>query len=152
MCSRGAADLSLPSVRIAHLTQGLATPETEATANLVSLSAVSTLCCLLGHTRWHAAASHMTPAGPSLEGRHTLGVKSRVRLRCAYTGATGHNHLGACTQTPNWQHFVMVLLPLTSPLKRCSCPVSLLSPRPAAARRTEVRVEMCSCFSKLRRK
>lgn len=71
----GAEDLFLPSIRIAHLTQGLVTPETEATANLVSLFAVSTLFCLLSHTRWQAPASHMTHTCPCLEGV-TQGVRA----------------------------------------------------------------------------
>lgn len=59
----GAADLSLPSIRIAHQTQRLATPETEATANLGSPFA-SALFCLLSHARWLTPASHMTHARP----------------------------------------------------------------------------------------
>lgn len=54
LCTGGVGDLSLPSIRIARLTQGPATPGTRATANLVPL-----ICSLLCHSRWHTPLSHM---------------------------------------------------------------------------------------------
>lgn len=54
LSARGVPDLSLPSLRIAHLTQGPATPETEATANLLCVAAASVLYFI--SVRSHRAA------------------------------------------------------------------------------------------------
>lgn len=78
----------------------------------------------------HSPVSSVTPGGTQqLLTRRTLvrgrwrsrrvSVQSKVKDENAC--AKVRNHLGACMHTPNRQHFVMVLLHLTSPLKRCFC-------------------------------
>lgn len=61
---------------------------------------------------------------------------------CAQAGES--IHLGACMHAPSWQHVVMVLLPLTSRLKRCLSPLSLILLQLQDARQMSLLRGVCS--------
>lgn len=98
--------LSLPSIRIAHLTQGPAAPGTGATANLAPL-----ICRLLCHSRWRTPLSHMVHRLATAHGGR--GINCLCVCVCV---ARRQRHVAwAC----NWQHSIMVLLHLTGALRKC---------------------------------
>lgn len=107
-------------------TQGLVTPGTEAATNLVSFVCLRSLLSVQSHQVAHSSFSHDTHSSYVPGGVHARcqsGVKWGIKvLVCARV----HIHPSACMRTPNWQRSVMVLFPLTSPLKRCFRPLSLI--------------------------
>jgi len=90
---------------------------------------------LLGHTGWHTAHTR-----PRLEGLHTVRYKWGIKV------PVGDVHLRACVHTPNWQHFVMVLLHSDKSIKEVFLS-HFMRPLPAAACQTNVLAEMCLFFN-----
>lgn len=92
------------------------------------------LCCLhsllsaQSHQVAQTSFSHDTHSSMPWGCSHRVSEQSKVgdKNACVYVRTRGHTHLRGCMHTPNRQHLVMVLLPLTSPLKRCFCPLSLI--------------------------
>lgn len=103
--------LSLPSIRIAHLTQGPATPGTGATANLVPL-----ICRPLCHSRWRTALLHTAHGLATAHGGR--GIKCVFVCVCVWQGDIV---MWRECAYPNWQHSIMVLLHLTGALRKCFC-------------------------------
>lgn len=112
-----------------------------------SLRCLHSLLSAQSHQVAHTAASHMTHARPCLEGLHTVcqsGVKWGIKVPSVCMRAGDGIYSSGCMHAYA-QHFVMVLLPLTSPLKRCFCPLSLILFQLQHAR--QMSLLKCVCIS-----
>lgn len=103
----GAGDLSLPSIRIAWQTQELATPETEAKANLLSLHTVSALICQAAYSSFSHGAHTQAHIWGAITRCHG-GEKWRIKVSREQRGIFMWMH---AIMKPNLQHIGGTFLP-----------------------------------------